>query len=263
MDEFITISQLAQGFNVSEKVIRHAFKKLLKQNKLVEGEDFIREGFRDELHFIYRIHPGRFAVHSKLIPTSSSVDNLATKFATTGSNMDSTSATQNQEFDNKHDELGNKSATQFGNQEDSRAARVESATTSRVESSKSDEFVERILSSKDEQILNLKEHVADLRVQLAKKDDQLFQAQGFLTFMQEGEYDARKLINVLGERVAELARHQLTSGNKENNVGSNTVTQPNNLATQSATTSDERATQDENLGSNSATTPADEQISFI
>jgi hypothetical protein len=198
MDEFITIAQLAQGFNVSEKVIRHAFKKLLKQNKLTEGEDYIREGYRDELHFVYRIHPGRFAVHSNLFPTPPSVDNLATQFATTGSNMDNTFATQHQEFDskldNKHEELGNKFATQPSSQNDGVAAKIEPATTSRVENSRSDEYVERILSSKDEQILNLKEHVADLRAQLIKKDDQLSQAQGFLTFMQEGEYDARKLI---------------------------------------------------------------------
>ena len=127
MEEFITISQLAQGLNVSERVIRHAFKKLLKQNKLIENEDYVREGYRDDLHFVYKIHPGRFAVHSKLLPTHPSVDNLATQFATTGTHMDSKPATHNMEFDNtldsKRDDLSNKPATQLGSQDDSKSCK--------------------------------------------------------------------------------------------------------------------------------------------
>jgi hypothetical protein len=257
MDEFITIPQLAQGFNVSEKVIRHAFKKLLKQNKLTEGEDYVREGYIDELHFVYKIHPGKFAVHSKLFPTPPSVENLATQFATTDSELGSTAATQHIEFDNKYDDLGNKSATQLGSQDDSGAARVESATTSRVEGSKSEGYLDKFLESKDEQVLNLKEHVADLRSQLAKKDEMLAQAQSMLTSMQEGQDTALHLIKLFGERVDELSRRALPSGSKESDHGSNGAAQPKNFATQFATTSDDRATHDDQLGNKTATTLAD------
>jgi hypothetical protein len=247
MDDFITIAQLAQGFNVSEKVIRHAFKKLRKQNKLIEGEDYIR----DELHFAYKIHPGRFAVHSTLFPSAPSVENLATHFATTGSNVDSKSATQDKEFDskldNKHDELGSK----LGSQDSNRVAREEPVASTREESSKSEVFLERFLESKDEQVVNLKEHVADLRSQLAKKDEMLSQAHSMISSMQEGQDSARDLIKMLGERVVEFSRRELPSGSKDNNLGSHRATQPDDLGSQ-----------DEQSDTKSATTSADERASY-
>jgi hypothetical protein len=249
MDEFITIAQLAQGFNVSEKVIRHAFKKLLKQQKLIEGEDYIREGYRDELHFVYKIHPGRFAVHSTLFPATTPVDNLATQFATTGTHVDSKPATQHDDlgsrFDSKHDDPGSKPATQPGSREDSRRAREDVDTLPRTESSKDNEILDKLFEAKDEQVVNLKEHVADLRSQLAKKDELLAQAQSMLSSMQEGQDSARDLIKMLGERVIDFSRHALPSGSKDSNPGSNRATQPDNFASQFATTSDDLATHDE------------------
>lgn len=245
MDEFITIAQLAQGLNVSEKVIRHAFKKLLKQNKLVENEDYIREGYRDELHFVYKIHPGRFAVHSQLLPTFPSVDNLATKFATMGTQVDSKTATQDMKFDSKPDELGSKPATQVGSHDNNNAARDELDTPARMENSKGNEFLEKLFETKDEQVSDLKMHIADLRSQLAKKDEQLAQAQSMLTTMQEGQDTAHGLIKMLGERVVDLSRRALPSGSKDNNLDSNRAIQTNNFATQSAITPDDLATHDE------------------
>jgi hypothetical protein len=259
MEDFITIAQLAQGFHLSEKVIRHAFKKLLKQNKLIEGEDFIREGYRDELHFVYKIHPGRFAVHSNLFPTPPSVDNLATQFDTTGTHVDSKSGTQGINFDSKPDEPGSKPATQIGSQDNNKAAREDLDASPRIESGKGGEYLEKLFESKDEQVGNLKEHVADLRSQLAKKDEQLALAQNMLASMQEGQDSARDLIKMLGERVIDLSRRELPSGTKMSNPGSNSSIKPAGFATQFDTTSEHLASHDEQLGSNSATTSADEQ----
>jgi hypothetical protein len=259
MEDFITIAQLAQGFHLSEKVIRHAFKKLLKQNKLIEGDDYIREGYRDELHFVYKIHPGRFAVHSNLFPTPPSVDNLATQFDTTGTHVDSKSATQGTVFDSKLDELDSKPATQIGSQDSNRAAREDIDTSPQGESSKGDGYLEKLFESKDEQVVNLKEHVSDLRSQLAKKDEQLALAQNMLASMQDGQDSARDLIKMLGERVIDLSRRELPSGTKMSNSGSNGSIQSDRFATQFDTTLDHLAAHDEQMGSNPATTPADEQ----
>lgn len=266
MDEFLTIAQLAQGFNVSEKVIRHTFKKLLKQKKLIEGEDYIREGYRDELHFVFKIHAGRFAVHSKLIPASSPVDDLATKFATTGTQVDSQSASQDTDsgskLDSKPDELGTKSATQPGSQ-GINPAREEADVLPRTESRKENELIEKLLESKDENVSTLKEHIGDLRSQLSKKDDLLAQAQSMIASMQEGQNSARDLIKMLGERVIDLSRRELPSGSNGTNLDTNTATRPNNFATKFATTSDDLGTNDEELGSQSATTPTDERAANL
>ena len=264
MDEFLTIAQLAQGFNVSEKVIRHAFKKLLKQQKLIEGEDYIREGYRDELHFVYKIHPGRFAVHSNLFPAPASVDNLATQFDTTATEVGSQSATHHPDSDSKvgskPDDLGSNSATQRGSS-DNRAVSDEGSSSARHESSRSEEYLEKFLASKDEQVGDLKEHLSDLRAQLAKKDEQLAQANTILTSMQEGQDMARDLIKMLGERVVDLSRRELPSGSRGNTLESNSATQHDELATHFATTPNHSATHDEHMGSTSATKHADEHIS--
>lgn len=265
MDEFITIAQLAQGFNVSEKVIRHAFKKLLRQQKLVEGEDYIREGYRDELHFVYKIHPGRFAVHSNLFPAPASVDNLATQFATTASQVDSQSATQHTDLDSKlgskPDDLGSNFATQRGSS-DNRAVADEGSSAARHDSSRDDVYLEKFVAAKDEQVGDLKEHVADLRAQLAKKDEQLAQASTIINSMQEGQDMARDLIKMLGERVVDMSRRELPSGSTGTMLDSQSATQHDELATHVATTPNHSATHDEPPGSKPATTHADERVSY-
>src|SRR5437764_5198272 len=59
--EFLTLHQLSRELNKPERVLRHRFKNLLKKNTLVEGEDFIREGYIDDQHFVFKINPVRFA----------------------------------------------------------------------------------------------------------------------------------------------------------------------------------------------------------
>jgi len=66
--EFLTLHQLSRELNKPEKVLRYKFKNLLKKNTLVEGEDFIREGYIDDKHFLFKINPVRFAQLTELAP---------------------------------------------------------------------------------------------------------------------------------------------------------------------------------------------------
>jgi hypothetical protein len=66
--EFLTLHQLARELNKPEKVLRYKFKNLLKKNALVEGEDFVREGYIDDKHFLFKINPVRFTQLTELIP---------------------------------------------------------------------------------------------------------------------------------------------------------------------------------------------------
>src|SRR5882762_7374624 len=66
--EFVTLPQLARELNKPEKVLRYKFKKLLKKNTLVDGEDFVREGYIDDKHFLYKINPIRFVALTQLNP---------------------------------------------------------------------------------------------------------------------------------------------------------------------------------------------------
>src|SRR5437763_15269571 len=64
---FLTLHQLARELNKPEQVLRYKFKKLLRKNALVEGEDFVREGYIDDKHFLFKINPVRFAQLTELI----------------------------------------------------------------------------------------------------------------------------------------------------------------------------------------------------
>lgn len=67
--EFITLRELESRFVESERVVRHAFKGLIKSNKLKKGEDFFIENYKDDRHFIYKINPERVAeVAEELTP---------------------------------------------------------------------------------------------------------------------------------------------------------------------------------------------------
>jgi len=66
--ELLTLHQLSRELNKPEKVLRYKFKNLLKKNTLVEGEDFIREGYIDDKHFLFKINPLRFSQLTELAP---------------------------------------------------------------------------------------------------------------------------------------------------------------------------------------------------
>ena len=92
--EFLTLHQLSRELNKPEKVLRYKFKNLLKKNTLVEGEDFIREGYIDDKHFLFKINPVRFAQLTELIPAPLPDSNgyqLGTKTDTNGYQADTNS----------------------------------------------------------------------------------------------------------------------------------------------------------------------------
>src|SRR3954453_8770773 len=66
--EFLTLHELSRRLNKPERQLRHKFKNLLKKNTLKEGEDFIREGYIDDQHFIFKINPLRFVELTQLNP---------------------------------------------------------------------------------------------------------------------------------------------------------------------------------------------------
>src|SRR2546423_14301954 len=66
--EFLTLHELSRELNKPERQLRHKFKNLLKKNTLIEGEDFIREGYIDDQHFVFKINPLRFAELTQLNP---------------------------------------------------------------------------------------------------------------------------------------------------------------------------------------------------
>jgi hypothetical protein len=67
--EFLTLHELSRELNKPERQLRHKFKNLLKKNTLIEGEDFVRAGFIDDLHFVFKINPIRFAELTQLHPS--------------------------------------------------------------------------------------------------------------------------------------------------------------------------------------------------
>ena len=66
--EFLTLHELSRELNKPERQLRHKFKNLLKKNILSEGEDFIRDGYVDDQHFIFKINPLRFVELTQLNP---------------------------------------------------------------------------------------------------------------------------------------------------------------------------------------------------
>ena len=66
--DFLTLHELSRALNKPERQLRHKFKNLLKKNTLVEGEDFVREGYIDDQHFVFKINPLRFAELTQLNP---------------------------------------------------------------------------------------------------------------------------------------------------------------------------------------------------
>src|SRR5215218_7847049 len=66
--EFLTLHELSRQLNKPERQLRHRFKNLLKNSALVEGEDFIREGYIDDQHFVFKINPLRFVELTQLNP---------------------------------------------------------------------------------------------------------------------------------------------------------------------------------------------------
>ena len=58
--ELVTIHDLSRQFNIPSRVVRYRLQKLIVAGKLKEGEDFQREDFKDDQHFVWKINPLSF-----------------------------------------------------------------------------------------------------------------------------------------------------------------------------------------------------------
>lgn len=66
--EFLTLHELSLRFDIPVRVLRYRLRHLLQAGKLTDGEDFRRDDYVDETHFVWRINPVSFA---RLIGTRS------------------------------------------------------------------------------------------------------------------------------------------------------------------------------------------------
>jgi len=91
--EFVTIHDLSRELNVPARVVRYRLIQLIAEGKLKENEDFRRDEFRDEQHFLWKINPLSFMrqtglkpitavnqIDNDLIPTGDKADNQPLKF---------------------------------------------------------------------------------------------------------------------------------------------------------------------------------------
>src|SRR4030095_6097738 len=113
--DFLTLHELSRELNKPERQLRHKFKNLLKKNTLIEGEDFVREGYIDDQHFVFKINSLRFAELTQLNPaplpdtTGYQASNIDNNFGTTGYQVDNKSV-------NTVDTTPQESGTNGGNQ---------------------------------------------------------------------------------------------------------------------------------------------------
>ena len=64
--EFVTIHDLSRELNTPARVIRYRLINLIADGKLKEKEDFRRDEFKDDQHFVWKINPLRFMQESGL-----------------------------------------------------------------------------------------------------------------------------------------------------------------------------------------------------
>ena len=82
--EFVTIHDLSREFNTPARVIRYRLINLIAGGWLHEGEDFRRDDFKDNQHFVWKINPLSFMRQTGLKPltkpllVNQSDNNLAT-----------------------------------------------------------------------------------------------------------------------------------------------------------------------------------------
>jgi len=58
--KFVTIHDLSRELNIPERVIRYRLVNLIAEGKLREQDDFRRDDFKDDFHFVWKVHPLRF-----------------------------------------------------------------------------------------------------------------------------------------------------------------------------------------------------------
>jgi hypothetical protein len=165
--DFLTLHELSRELNKPERQLRHKFKNLLKTNTLKEGEDFIREGYIDDQHFVFKINPFRFAELAQLNP--------APLPDTTGYQVVNNPDNNGYHVDNKSvnntDTTPQESGTNGGNQQP------------QINTSDTQEIVLDDITN--DYIELLKEQLREKDKQLAVKDDQLKSKDDLLKLVHE------------------------------------------------------------------------------
>ena len=85
--DFVTIHELSRELNVPARVIRYRLILLIAEGKLKENEDFRRDDFKDEQHFVWKINPLSFMRQTNLKPASP-VNQVDAHLITPVSNID-------------------------------------------------------------------------------------------------------------------------------------------------------------------------------
>lgn len=115
--EFLTLHQLSRELDKPEKVIRYRFNILKFEGGLIEGEDYIRDEYVDEQHFVYKINPLSFMQKTgfKIVPKpeepiSNAGDQSGTNLGTNEENLGTNNADFGTNIGTREEELVTKPA---------------------------------------------------------------------------------------------------------------------------------------------------------
>jgi hypothetical protein len=83
--EFVTIHDLSRELNVPARVIRYRLIQLIAEGKLKETDDFRRDDFKDDQHFVWKINPLSFMRETRFKPVTVA-NELDNELVTSGNN---------------------------------------------------------------------------------------------------------------------------------------------------------------------------------
>jgi hypothetical protein len=89
--EFVTIHDLSRELNVPARVIRYRLIHLIAEGKLKEQEDFRRDDYKDDQHFVWKINPLSF-MHQTGFKTDAPVNTLDNHSVTSAAKTDNQSS---------------------------------------------------------------------------------------------------------------------------------------------------------------------------
>jgi len=99
--EFVTIHDLSREFNVPARVIRYRLINAIAEGKLKEHDDYRRDDFKDEQHFVWKINPISFMRATALKPATlvNPIDNTMLTPVDKTDNQPLTTVNQGEEHD--------------------------------------------------------------------------------------------------------------------------------------------------------------------
>jgi hypothetical protein len=191
--EFLTLHQLSRELNKPEKVLRYKFKNLLKKNTLVEGEDFIREGYIDDQHFVFKINPVRFARLTELSPAPPP-DTNGYQGGTQGSDVGTN-------VGNHGYQTGTESVTNIGTKTPEVGTQHENMSTADTPTSPQSAMVDKLIGLLEEQLREKDKQLKEKDEQLKSKDEILKRAQDQAKESQQTQYLALSEIVRLNKHI--------------------------------------------------------------